>query len=343
METPNVSVIVPVYNAGNYLEQCIDSVLCQTYSDFEILLVDDGSTDGSGEICDRYGRQDRRVRVFHKPNGGSSAARNLALSEARGSYIIFLDSDDYWYVDDCLETLLNVALRENADIVRGEYKAVDESGIDLFEREFSKKKKELSYKTISAAEFLMDIMRGEYFLPLSLIRIKLMKTTKFDESLIYLEDMDLYSRLLMQTVTCVFIPCRFYAYRKVPTSVSSNISIKALGDSFSMCRHFDRYASVVQDIKVKQYYRWQSVMMYYWTLQTVADFFYEERAEIVKRLELDLLVEDVRTWLHTYHVHAFSLVFYLPAWLGIIYISYRDRLKDTAYRLLAHVKKLVKS
>lgn len=143
---PTVSVIIPVYNAQKYLDQCIRSVLDQTFTDFEIILVDDGSTDDSGEICDRYGRQDSRVKVFHKPNGGSSSARNIALSEARGSYIIFLDSDDYWYVDDSLETLLNVALRENADIVRGEYKAVDENGADLFRKEFSKEKKELFVK-----------------------------------------------------------------------------------------------------------------------------------------------------------------------------------------------------
>lgn len=343
METPNVSVIVPVYNAGNYLEQCIDSVLCQTYSDFEILLVDDGSTDGSGEICDRFGRQDSRVSVFHKQNGGSSAARNLALSEARGSYVIFLDSDDYWCVDDCLETLLNVALRENADIVRGEYKAVDESGIDLFEREFSKKKKELSYKTISATEFLMDIMHGEYFFPLSLIRFGLLKTLRFDESLVFLEDMDLYSRLLMQATACVFVPCRFYAYRKVAGSVSSRMSIKTLEDSFSMCRRFDGYASLTPDVRMSQYYRWWSVMMYYWTLQTVADLWYGRRKDIVAGLGLENLRLDVRSWLHEYHVKAFSLVFYVPAWLGIIYISCRDRMKNAIYGLLAPVRKFVKS
>lgn len=92
---PAVSVIIPVYNAQKYLDQCIRSVLDQTFTDFEIILVDDGSTDGSGEICDRYGSQDSRVRVFHKPNGGVSSARNMGLDHAAGKWITFVDSDDY--------------------------------------------------------------------------------------------------------------------------------------------------------------------------------------------------------------------------------------------------------
>ncbi|MCM1056211.1 MAG: glycosyltransferase [Firmicutes bacterium] len=90
-----ISVIVPVYNTKEYLERCVSSLLAQTYQDMEIILVDDGSTDGSGEICDRFGERDRRVRVFHKENGGSSSARNLGIDQAKGDHIGFVDSDDY--------------------------------------------------------------------------------------------------------------------------------------------------------------------------------------------------------------------------------------------------------
>ena len=89
-----VSVIVPVYNVERYLERCIDSVLNQTYRDFELILVDDGSTDSSGRICDEYGEKDGRIKVIHKENGGVSTARNLALDHVSGDYIMFLDSDD---------------------------------------------------------------------------------------------------------------------------------------------------------------------------------------------------------------------------------------------------------
>ncbi len=96
---PKISIIVPVYNVEQYLLRCIDSILAQTFTDFEVLLVDDGSKDRSGAICDEYAAKDRRVRVFHKPNGGVSSARNVGLENARGEWIGFVDSDDYVKAD----------------------------------------------------------------------------------------------------------------------------------------------------------------------------------------------------------------------------------------------------
>ena len=92
---PVVSIIVPVYNTEKFLHRCIDSILTQTYTDFELLLIDDGSKDSSGSICDEYAEKDSRVRVFHKENGGVSSARNLGLDNAWGEWITFVDSDDY--------------------------------------------------------------------------------------------------------------------------------------------------------------------------------------------------------------------------------------------------------
>lgn len=100
MNTPLITVIVPVYNIKEYLPRCVASLTAQTYKNLEILLVDDGSTDGTGALCDELAMQDSRIRVFHKENGGSSSARNLALAEAKGEYLGFVDSDDY--VDDTM-------------------------------------------------------------------------------------------------------------------------------------------------------------------------------------------------------------------------------------------------
>lgn len=94
-ETPLISVIVPVYNAEKTLRECVDSILNQEYKDFELLLVNDGSIDASPSICDEYAAKDERVKVFHKPNGGVSSARNLGLDNAQGEWITFIDSDDY--------------------------------------------------------------------------------------------------------------------------------------------------------------------------------------------------------------------------------------------------------
>lgn len=93
--SPKISIIVPVFNVENYLHRCIDSILVQTFKDFEVLLIDDGSTDKSGKICDEYAFNDNRVKVFHKRNGGVSSARNVGLNNAVGKWVTFCDSDDY--------------------------------------------------------------------------------------------------------------------------------------------------------------------------------------------------------------------------------------------------------
>jgi glycosyltransferase involved in cell wall biosynthesis len=89
-----ISVIIPVYNTESYLRKCLDSIVNQTYRELEIIIIDDGSTDGSGEICDEYKMSDSRIRVFHTENRGLSCARNLGLDEAKGEWIGFVDSDD---------------------------------------------------------------------------------------------------------------------------------------------------------------------------------------------------------------------------------------------------------
>lgn len=103
MKKYKISVIVPVYNKIDYLEQCIDSILLQTYQNLELLLIDDASTDGSGEICDRYGQEDERVRVFHKENGGPTSACIVGLAHASGDYCMFVDSDDHISTDTLKE------------------------------------------------------------------------------------------------------------------------------------------------------------------------------------------------------------------------------------------------
>lgn len=94
-EQPLLSIIVPIYNIEEYLPRCVRSIMAQTYQNIEILLVDDGSTDGTGALCDSLAAEDARIRVFHKENGGSSSARNLAITQAKGEYLGFVDSDDY--------------------------------------------------------------------------------------------------------------------------------------------------------------------------------------------------------------------------------------------------------
>lgn len=121
-----ISIIVPVYNVEKYLNRCLDSILNQTFTDFELILVDDGSTDNSGIICDEYKTKDNRIKVIHKENGGLSSARNAGLDIARGRYIGFVDSDDF-ISKDMYQILYNEAEKNKADMIMCEFKKVDKN------------------------------------------------------------------------------------------------------------------------------------------------------------------------------------------------------------------------
>ena len=112
-----ISIIMPVYNSEKYISKTIDSILSQSYTEFELLLIDDGSQDMSGKICDEYARKDARVKVVHKKNEGICATRNRGLKIATGKYIAFCDNDDI-YMDNLLKDNLELALKYDADVVR---------------------------------------------------------------------------------------------------------------------------------------------------------------------------------------------------------------------------------
>lgn len=120
---PKISIIVPVYNTEKYLNRCIESILSQTFSDFELLLINDGSTDKSGMICEQYATKDSRVKVYHKENGGVSSARNIGLFNAEGEWIAYVDGDD-WIEPTMYEELYNIVLNTKADIVYSDFKMV---------------------------------------------------------------------------------------------------------------------------------------------------------------------------------------------------------------------------
>ena len=110
-----ISIVIPVYNIERYLNKCLDSIINQSFKDFELILINDGSTDNSGEICDHYAQKDSRVKVIHKDNGGVSSARNIGLDQAKGEWITFVDSDD-WVHEDFLKKRHELAIAENADV-----------------------------------------------------------------------------------------------------------------------------------------------------------------------------------------------------------------------------------
>lgn len=150
-QNPLVSVIIPVYNVQDFLRDCLNSVVHQSYSNLEILLIDDGSTDASGDICDEYARSDARVRVIHKPNGGQASARNAALELARGEFLTFVDSDDVADVD-LVQTLLNLIKTFGVKIAMCGYKAFESSAQIAEIRAYETKFKEAGSEILSGKQ-----------------------------------------------------------------------------------------------------------------------------------------------------------------------------------------------
>lgn len=164
-----ISVIIPVYNVEKYLHECVDSVLKQTYKNLEIILVDDGSIDSSGKICDEYAEKDSRITVIHQKNSGLSLARNKGLSESAGKYVYFLDSDDY-IIENTLQNLTDIAEKDNSDIVF--FDAVSFADTDDFEvkQNYIRKNK---YKTDTGYNILtLMTENGEYHSAVPLLFFK---------------------------------------------------------------------------------------------------------------------------------------------------------------------------
>lgn len=151
-----VSVIVPVYNSEKYLKACIDSIVNQTYRNLEIILVDDGSTDQSGIMCDEYAKLDKRVKVIHKKNGGNGDSRNAGYKVASGNWFVMVDNDDLLHLQQ-IEILLHVALEKEADVVVGNYKPISDDEIPenyLISDEVYGKAKILTQEDLNSDEFI---------------------------------------------------------------------------------------------------------------------------------------------------------------------------------------------
>lgn len=153
MSNPMISIIVPIYRVERYLKKCVDSILAQTYKNFELILVDDGSPDNCPAICDEYAKQDDRVVVIHKNNGGLSDARNAGLDIAKGEYIGFVDSDDY-IAPTMYEVLMNQVLSDQSDLAVCRYVCVSDSGEKIKNK---KPEKATSKKLYSPREFISEL------------------------------------------------------------------------------------------------------------------------------------------------------------------------------------------
>lgn len=232
-----ISVIVPVYNVEPYLRKCLDSVVYQTYRDLEILIIDDGSTDGSGRICDEY-RNDERVKVFHTENRGLSAARNLGLENAAGDWIGFVDSDD-WIEPDMYEVLIKRALETGADVVECGY---------IIEYVTKQKKCSVTQKIIPSAESVSALINGKIQTRVwnKIYRGKLFSGTRFPDSRCF-EDIATTHKLVHNSIVT---GCSgfYYHYTQRDSSISQNHDSQNLIDYWlAYKQRYDETKDIVDD------------------------------------------------------------------------------------------------
>lgn len=201
-----ISVIVPVYNTYDLLSRCVNSIRRQTYRNLEIILVDDGSTDNSGALAEKMAMEDKRVRVFHKENGGSSSARNLGIEKARGDFIGFVDSDDY-IEPEMYERLLAVAIEENLLMVQISRDEIDEQGNRMPDVCVPPKQPELWECENFMRELLLH--RGDCSFCTKLFHASLLKEERFPEGELN-EDFYLLVRLLPKIPAVAILPEQEY-------------------------------------------------------------------------------------------------------------------------------------
>lgn len=224
-EQPLITVIIPVYNILEYLPRCVHSITAQTYGRLEILLVDDGSTDGTGRLCDELAGEDSRIRVYHKENGGSSSARNLALKEARGEYVGFVDSDDF--IEPAMyERLMNAILEFRVPAAQTGRDEIDEKGNRL--PDICEPPEETSI--IGSRDFFRELLlhRGDCSFCTKLIRRDLFPEEAFPAGKLN-EDFHLLIRMLPGMGRIVSLPQQDY---HVFYRIGSN-SRKAAKEDFS--------------------------------------------------------------------------------------------------------------
>lgn len=233
--SPAVSVIVPVYKAEKYLHKCVDSLLAQTFTDFEVLLVDDGSPDRSGEICDGYAARDSRVRVFHKENGGVSSARNMGLDNARGEYIVFLDADDRLH-HRTLDTCYLTAEKGKLDILQYTISIVplEDSISEQVVKSGSSTCICGGKQYINTGKFL--VCAGGCFLKRELIKSS--PQIRFNENISLGEDQIFILSCILRATRCLKIADTLYFYTYNPESATHQADIKRKISEWGKLKYF---------------------------------------------------------------------------------------------------------
>lgn len=236
MDKPTISVIVPVYKAEEYLPRCLNSILRQTWSDLQVILVDDGSVDGSGAICDDYAAKDSRVQVIHQPNGGVSKARNAGLDAATGDWIGWVDSDD-WIDPDMFRCLLETALSAQADVcVCGRYEEMPKRTGFFGWQQPALLDQRAAVKALLEAQVLDDALYDKLW------KRELFEGIRFPEGKTY-EDLATVYRLFCKAERVFCLSDPKYHYRHRPGSIMGDASFSNRMNHYDFARR--RYDDLI--------------------------------------------------------------------------------------------------
>lgn len=254
---PVISIIVPVYNSEKYLKQCIDSVLSQSYRNIELILVDDGSVDGSVSMCDEYASTDSRVHVIHQKNSGTASARNTGIDAATGDYITFIDNDDYWNSTECLQNVVSCLDESNADIVMFDsYVYWQDTDTMIEPGNKCNRSMIVGKKTHEALEHVIRHGGMNVCIWAKIVRASIIK-----ENGIYFpvgmrnEDTYFVGQLLLHAKTYDWIENTFYVYRKGHTGAQTTNGVKYSNviDLKKICIEFIDYTEKnINDAELKK-------------------------------------------------------------------------------------------
>lgn len=246
------SIIIPVYNTAKYLANCIENVLNQSYQNYEIILVDDGSTDGSEKLCDEYAEKDRRIQVIHKQNGGISSARNKGIECSKGEYLLFLDSDDHWGDSKALEKIKNASQNKTRAIIVFEFYSYVEGATT-----YCLKTNNLQYidknRAYSGQEYLNCVLSEEenyeWFPWIYAYRRSLWDNFRFDQSIRYFEDAELIYKIILSAEKIAVLKNPIYFYRTKREGSLTSTSVKLLNTIVCVA---ERNINTVNDMKIEK-------------------------------------------------------------------------------------------
>ena len=317
MDEKLVSVIIPAYNIEDYIGRCLDSIISQTYKNLEIIVVDDGSRDHTGEILDNYAKKDRRIKVIHKENGGVSSARNKGIEAAEGDYIGFIDGDDL-IESEMYKTLVDLLEEENADIAHCGYQMVFPDRVDYYHNTGKK-------KIQTTEEGLKDLLSGEMIEPglvNKLYKKELIKNCRLDETVKINEDLLMNYQLFKLSQKSVYYDITPYSYMiRSSSATGANSLIKKREDALRVLNQIkdDCINNNLLSIIYKRYiYLLMAICRDDLKYRSYIEYQKKQRKQLKKELKTDIFKSCIPKKLK--YMSLFSC--YLPHIMKVIYKMY---------------------